>query len=344
MPNLERRSFLQRAGMLAVGGQALLRTRNLQAAVDEATRSTANWPKMTYRTLGRTGFEGSRLVFGCGAALSDGQAVHLLEPAFEAGINVFDVGFSGYYDDAEKNLAPFLKKHRDDIFLISKGQPGLDLDPDDKVTPDIAREAASNWSRLLDQSLKELQQDHVDAYYIMAANNTGIVGSEEMYNAFTKAKRAGKVSHFGVSTHENAENVLLTAAETGWYSLAQIAITPAGWYDWKNRSILADTKPMTSLRPVLDAAREAGIGLIGMKAGRHLAGRRWLGWGNPDAYDEYYDKNVRASKLNHFQRSYAYVLANGLDAVNADMQEWQHLHENFVAATEGQKYFGGSIA
>lgn len=337
--SIQRRSFLQSAAMLAVGGQALLRTRNVRAAMDEATRSVDGWPEMSYRRLGRTEFNGSRLVFGCGAALSRGQAVDLLEPAFDAGINVFDVGFRDYYDDAEKNLAPFLGRHRDEIFLISKAQPGLDLDPDDKVTGQIAGKAAANWLASLDQSLAELQVDHVDAYYIMAANNTGIVKSEEMYNAFLKAKQAGKVSHFGISTHENAEDVLLSAAQTGWYSLAQIAITPAGWYDWKSKSILADTKDMVSLRPVLDAAREAGIGLIGMKAGRHLAGRRWLGWENPDVYDDYYDKQFMASGLNHFQRSYAYVLGHGLDAVNADMQAWRHLRENFASATDGQKYF-----
>ena len=96
---------------------------------------------------------------------------------------------------------------------------------------------------------------------------------------------------------------------------------------------------MQELQPVLAAARKAGIGLIGMKAGRHLAGRKWFGWGSPNAYDGYYDENVMSASLTAFQRSYAYVLANGLDAVNADMQIWQHMRENFAAATSAQTYF-----
>jgi len=206
-------------------------------------------------------------------------------------------------------------------------------------TPAMAKQAAKNWLGFLDESLRELGQDHVDAYYQMATNNVGLVRSEEMYAAFNKAKAAGKVSWFGISTHENAENVALAAAGTGWYDLMQIAITPGGWYDWKNHDILEGTKPMTGLRPVLDAARNAGIGLIGMKAGRHIAGRRFLGWGSPDAYDEYYHDALMKSGLSPFQRSYAYVLAHGLDAVNADMQVWQHFRENFIAATKGQTYF-----
>ena len=63
---IKRRSLLKSVSMAAVGGQALLRTGNLQAAVDEATRSVESWPQMEYRELGKTGFQGSRLVFGCG--------------------------------------------------------------------------------------------------------------------------------------------------------------------------------------------------------------------------------------------------------------------------------------
>ncbi len=339
MPEVKRRSLLQTMSMLAVGSQALVRTGNVQAAKDEATRNVSNWPKMEYRTLGRTGFEGSRLVFGCGAALSGGQANDLLEPALDAGINVFDVGFRDYYKDAEMNLAPFLKKHRDEIFLISKAYAPVDIEWNEEITPSQAKAAAAGWLKFLDGSLKEMQVDHVDAYYMMAGNNVSVVGSDEMYEAFLKAKEAGKVSYWGISTHQNAENVLLTMAKSGRYDLAQIAITPSGWYDWIDKGILDDGKTMMDLQDVLEAARNAGIGLIGMKAGRYLAGRRFLGWGNPDAFDEHYDEKVLTSKLTSFQRSYAYVLAHGLDAVNADMQVWQHLHENHVAATSAQKYF-----
>ncbi len=332
-PTIKRRSLLQSLSMFAVGTNALVRTGSVKAARDEATHSVADWPAMTYRPLGRTGFEGSRLVFGCGAALSRGRANDLLEPAFESGINVFDVGYRNYYDDAEENLAPFLKKHRDDIFLISKANHEVDLDWDEEVSTAKAKQAARQWSAFLDQSLQELGVEHIDAYYQMAANNVSMIRNDEMYEAFSRARAAGKVSHWGVSTHENAENVLLAMAESGRYSLAQIAVTPAGWYDWKGKGILDDGKAMTDLQDVLAAARQAGIGLIGMKAGRYLAGRRFLGWGNPDAFDEYYSDDLIKARITSFQRSYAYVLAHGLDAVNADMQTWQHFRENHQAST-----------
>lgn len=337
-----RRSFLQALAILGIGGRTLLRSRDARAAVHAARTaagSAAGWPEIERRKLGRTNFEGSRLVFGCGAALARGRKDDLLEAAFDAGINVFDSGTRRYYNDAEVNLAPFLRKHRDQVFLISKAMTYLEVEPDDEITTAQGREAAATWTGLLEQSLRELGVDHVDAYYVMASNNPSIVKSEEIRAAFEKAKQAGKVQHLGLSTHQNAQRVLEAAMQTGWYDLAQIAITPAGWYDFTDRNILPGSDPMVGLRPFLDRVRASGIGLVGMKAGRYLAGRKFLGWGKPDAFDSHYDEKLMASGLSPFQRSYAYVLGHGLDAVNADMGVFAHLEENVAAAAAAPTLF-----
>ena len=336
-----RRRFLIGAAAVAAGARTLLRSGDARAATErarEVARADVSWPQMAYRPLGRTGWKASRLIFGCGAALSRKRRDGLLEAALDAGINVFDVGYRGYYDDAEENLAPFLKKHREKIFLISKAAP-MRTEPGQKLSAAERRDAARAWSGLLDESLRELGVEHVDAYYLMASNNVELVGSDEIRAAFEAAKQAGKVSHLGLSTHQNAEQVLDTAAATGAYSLAMIAITPAGWYSWADKGILEGTKPMTQLQPVLARARAAGIGLVGMKAGRYLAGRKFIGWGKPDAFDEYYSEALLSSGLGPFQRSYAYVLAHGLDVVNADMQSLAHLQENVAAAVASAAAF-----
>lgn len=340
-----RRSFIELLAFAGVGSQVLLQTRDARAALSaaqEAADAAAGepWPEMTYRTLGRTGFRASRLVFGCGASLSGDPKDRLLNVAFEHGVNVFDVGYRGYYKNAERNLAAFANAHRDDIFLISKG--AVPVAADEQVDTAVAKRAASAWTLLMEESLRELQTDHVDAYYQMAANNPALVRAEEMHRAFEDAKSAGKVSFSGVSTHENAQEVLEAAIETGAYDLAMIAITPAGWYDWNKREILADTPDMAHLAPLLAQAREAGIGLVGMKVGRLLAGRWWAGGGNASAFDGYYDEQVMASSLSPFQRSYAYVLAHGMDVVNADVQDYDILKENFVAAAKAEEYFEGA--
>ena len=342
-PKTNRRSFAQLLTLVGIGGGALLRTRDVRAAVNTAQEAADKmpgaeaWPGMTYRTLGRTGFRASRLVYGCGAALAGRPNDRLLNVALEAGVNVFDVGYSGYYRNAERNLAEFAKQHRDRIFLISKAPAGVDADAE--VTADVAKKAARAWAMFLDKSLSELDTDHVDAYYQMAANNPAVVRSEEMYRAFETAKAAGKVRYLGLSTHENAQAVLEAAIDTGWFDLAMIAITPAGWYDWNNRAILDETPDMVHLEGVLARARKAGIGLVGMKVGRLLAGRRWGGGANGKAFDGHYDERLLKADLSDFQRSYAYVLAHGLDVVNADIQDYAILKENFIAAATSERYF-----
>jgi hypothetical protein len=337
-----RRRFVQYGTMLGVSAQTLLKSGDVKASIFEGKEAAGlggEWPQMQYRKLGRTGHNSSRLVFGCGATLSGEPHDDLLDAAFDAGVNTFDVGFEDYYSDAERNMASFLKRKRDDVFVISKAYVPVDIEWDEEITADQAKQAAKGWSGFLDRSLKGMGIEHVDAYYYMASNNVSVIGNEEIHRAFEDAKAAGKVSHLGLSSHQNAANVLKTAIDTGWFDLAMIAITPGGWYDWEDKTVLEGTPPMKDIRPLLDEARASGMGMVGMKAGRFLAGRAWLGWGNPKAFDEHYDQKLLAAKLSEFQRSYAFVLENGLDVVNADMQSLMHLKENFTAAATSADYF-----
>jgi aryl-alcohol dehydrogenase-like predicted oxidoreductase len=295
---------------------------------------------MTYRKLGRTNFMSSRLVFGGGAALAGGKAVRLLDRAFEAGINHYDLGSDSIYKGSESSFAPFLKANRDNIWVVSKAPlSSVRIKQEDPVTLEQAKAAANSWTKLLNQSLKDLQTEYVDAYYLMAVNNPAFISSEEIYKAFLDAKTAGKVGYFGLSTHKNAKKVLEAAIKTGWYDLAMIGITPAGWYDWTTKEIEKDTLSLIALQPLLKQARDAGIGLIGMKAVRLMAPMQAAGKGDVSAFDKFYDKKLLESPLTPFQRAYAYVLENGLDVVNADMQNFTHLEENIVAAATSHAYF-----
>jgi len=338
---IDRREFIKIIATAAVSGPALLTATTSEAKESTRTKETIRRnerPTMTYRKLGRTGFGSSRLVFGCGAALKGGGAVRLLQRAFEAGINHFDVGSDIYYKGSERNLASFLKEHRDQVWVVSKAPAWVQTKSGESITLAQAKSAAKYWTGLMDASLKDLQTDYVDAYYLMAADNPSLVRSEEVYNAYLKAKAAGKVGYFGLSTHKNAQEVLQAAIETGWYDLAMIGITPAGWYDWSTKSLAQDTSTLVELQGLLQRAREAGIGLIGMKAVRYLAPFWSLGKGDPAAFDHIYGERFKSSSFNPFQRAYAYVLQHGLDVVNADMQNFKHLEENIIAAATAHRY------
>jgi aryl-alcohol dehydrogenase-like predicted oxidoreductase len=173
------------------------------------------------------------LVFGGGAALVGGRNSRLLDRAFEAGINHFDVGSDIYYKGSESSLAPFIKENSKNIWIASKAPlSSVRIKAEDPVNVEQAKEAAKFWTKLLNASLKDLQTEYVDAYYLMAVENPVLIASEEIYNAFLQAKSAGKVGFFGLSTHKNAKQILEAAIKTNWYDLIMVGITPAGFFDF----------------------------------------------------------------------------------------------------------------
>ncbi|MBW1984423.1 MAG: aldo/keto reductase, partial [Deltaproteobacteria bacterium] len=334
--SLNRRDFIKIMAAVTAGSPTLLSAAYADKIGTEKTDEPLAMPS---RKLGRTNFTSSRLVFGCGAALMGGRSDRLLERAFEAGINHYDIGSDIYYKGSEKNLAPFLKKHRDKVFVVSKA-PALPFGySSQSMNTEQAKHAAEYWTGLMENSLEDLQTEYVDAYYLMGVEDPALIQVEELYNAFQKAKAAGKVRYFGFSAHKNTDKVLEEAIKTGWYDLAMIGITPTGWYNWDKKSMEPGTPKLLQLQNLLKKAKDAGIGLIGMKTVRFLASLWVGGKGNPKAFDRIYDKKFMASGLNPFQRAYAYVLHNGLDVVNADMQNFKHLEENIIAVTTAKKYF-----
>ena len=339
--SIDRRDFMKTSAM-AVAGSSWLAASSAGAqdakAGDGLDHRNERLGKMAYRKLGRTNFMSSRLVFGCGSALAGGRGVRLLEQSFEQGVNLYDVGTDKYYKGSEGYLAPFINEHRGDVFVVSKAmiREGLRFRAgEEAIDVKNAKAHAAYWSKLLDESLAALKTDYVDAYSIMGVDDPAVVKSEEMGNAFLKAKEAGKVGHFGISTHRRAQECLEAAIETGWYDLAMIGLTPAGWYDWITMNLVEGSPGLKELGPLLDRARAAGIGLIGMKVCRHIGMRR-----NEIAiYDRYYGEKLLSAPLSPFQRAYAYALENGIDVVNADMQNFKILEENVHAARTSDSYF-----
>jgi aryl-alcohol dehydrogenase-like predicted oxidoreductase len=268
-----------------------------------------------------------------------GKAVRLLDAAFDAGVNFYDIGSNAYYRGSERAFAPFLAAHRGDIWVTSKAplRPINGYEPGKQLTVEQGKFLADYWSGLLDASLADLGTDYVDAYYLMGVGEPAIVRCEALHEAFLKAKKAGKVGHWGVSTHKNAPQVLEAVIETDWYDLAMIAITPAGWYDWDSKCLLPGTPAMLELQPTLKRARDAGIGLVGMKAARYLSSRG--GAGTENAFDGHYSDTFMQSGLSPWQRSYAFVLAHGVDVVNSDMQNFAHFKENLAAVQRSSELF-----
>ena len=183
-PNSSRREFLHAGLALPVAGLAAgavvgkATTKSASSASSSALTST---PKLSYRTLGRTGLKVTSVGFGC-MITSDASVI---ERAADIGISYFDTARSYQHGNNERMVGAALKKKRKDLVLSSKS----DGRSKDGLLSD------------LDTSLRELGTDFLDIWYLHGRDRTSDV-SDEMLEAQQAAKQQGKIRFTGVSTHK----------------------------------------------------------------------------------------------------------------------------------------------
>ncbi len=113
----------------------------------------------------------------------DRDSADAMRAAFDAGITHFDTARIYANGKSERVLNPFLAKHRDAIFLATKGNCW---------SGDPAELRAE-----LEASLNELGVDHVDLYYLHWPNSK--VDMKPLFAELEKARSEGKIRKIGVS-------------------------------------------------------------------------------------------------------------------------------------------------
>lgn len=188
---MERRDFLKNTVIAASGLFALKNT--------HATAWTAAGNSMPYGPLGRTGVPVSKL--GIGAAqlgrdnVTGAQVVEIIAKAIDHGINYIDTAPNYPGDnpgESERRLGPALKGKRDQVFLVTKTESAT----------------YAGTMELLEQSLRNLQTDHVDLVHL---HNLGMASrwpdldrafsSDGAMGALRDARDQGKVRFIGASGH-----------------------------------------------------------------------------------------------------------------------------------------------
>ncbi len=154
---------------------------------------------METRSLGGEGLQVSSLGLGCmgmsefyGAA-DEGESLRTLERALELGINFWDTADAyGPYTN-EELLGRFLRGRRDTVVLATKFGIVRSADKTARsysATPEYVRAAC-------DASLKRLQTDHIDLYYMHRLDPSTPI--EDTVGAMAELVRAGKVRYLGLS-------------------------------------------------------------------------------------------------------------------------------------------------
>ncbi|MHB8104534.1 MAG: aldo/keto reductase, partial [Dehalococcoidales bacterium] len=121
--------------------------------------------------------------------LTEAEAVKVVQKCLDLGINYIDT--ANGYSTSEERIGKAVKGRRHDVFVATKTFPG---------TPDIIE-------KNLELSLQRLDTDYIDLYQFHGINDKATLGKivdpeNGLYKVFEKAKKAGKIRHIGITSHQ----------------------------------------------------------------------------------------------------------------------------------------------
>ncbi|WP_010585606.1 aldo/keto reductase [Schlesneria paludicola] len=151
------------------------------------------------REIGRTGIQVTPLAMGCwpiagitSINVTEQDSLATLQAAADCGLNFFDTAYCyGYHGESESMIAKVLGPRRDQLVIATKG--GIHYEG--SVQAKDARPAT--LFRECDESLRRLQTDRIDLYYLHAPDPKTPLA--ESAGAFRKLLESGKIRSVGVS-------------------------------------------------------------------------------------------------------------------------------------------------
>ncbi|CAL9443068.1 aldo/keto reductase [Streptomyces sp. enrichment culture] len=191
-------------------------------------------PRVGVQGLGCMGMS-----FAYGPADADASRA-TLERALELGVTLYDTADAYGAGENERFLAPFFKAHREDVVVATKFALSI---PPDEPTRRIIRNDAPYIREAVEASLRRLDLDVIDLYYMHRRDVN--VPIEETVGAMAELVRSGKVRHLGLSEVTARE---LRAA----HAVHPIAAVQSEWSLF-SRDIEAGVVP---------AAAELGVALV----------------------------------------------------------------------------------
>ena len=151
---------------------------------------------MDYRALPNTGLKVSRVSFGTmtfGSQTDEDAARRMIDLCFDAGINFIDTANIYNQGLSETIVGKLLNGRRDQVILATKVRGKMGDGPDESG---LSRAAIH---KAIDSSLKRLQTDYVDLYYLHQPDYD--VPIEETLAAMDELVKAGKVRYPAVSNY-----------------------------------------------------------------------------------------------------------------------------------------------
>jgi len=243
---MKRDARMTRRGFLRTGTAALA-----AAALPAPALGTDGTPprkrELVRRTLGRTGLQLPVV------SLGSTYAVNLVRTALDQGI-VYVHTSGDYSEGSHERLVGKAVRGRDrDSFVVATsadlpyrfGRGGQSLDVGTDIDPKRIVES-------LEGSLRRLQLDYVDIFYLASVGHRRSVLYEPYLEAFERLKTDGKMRFAGISTHANEPAVIQTATKSGFWDVVLTAFN----FRQTHRE---------QVRAAIHEAAKAGLGVVAMK-------------------------------------------------------------------------------
>jgi aryl-alcohol dehydrogenase-like predicted oxidoreductase len=242
----DRRAFMKTGGVATAALLAQGAVPRTAQASPELPRNPATAGAMPTRNLGRTGYRVGIFSLGGQSALergtNDAVAVPMVERALDLGVNYIDTSsiYGGPERWSERYIGQVMKRRRSEAFLASK-------------TKERTRDGSM---RMLEQSLKLLNTDHLDLWQLHDIGTLGDV--DEVFakggamEALLEAREQKMVCFLGLTGHHRPES-LMGAIHRFPFDTILLALNAADRHHYSF---------MTELLPL---AVEKQMGIVGMK-------------------------------------------------------------------------------
>lgn len=266
---INRRKFLgsgiAAAASISVGKSLAAESNSEPVWLNKTTENPFN--KRTYNAMpthsfGKTGFKVGILSLGGQATLemkgTEEESEKIINRAIDLGINYIDTAASYGGGQSQLNIGRVMKTRRNEVWLSSK-------------THDRTYDGSM---RLLEESLKNLQTDHLDTWQLHNIQTQShidqIFAKNGAIKAMEKAKSEGMIRFIGITGHFEPI-VLLEAIKNYPFDQILMAVNAA------------DIHYLSFINYLLPEAQRKGIAIVGMKVATR--GRMISTW-NPPPIDE----------------------------------------------------------
>lgn len=265
MEKMNRRKFLG-AGLAAAASVSLGSSLPYQTPGEPVSVKTSHdnpFNKRTYnamptRSLGKTGFKVGILSLGGQATLelpgTEEESERIIHRALDLGVNYIDTAAAYGRGISQVNIGRVMRTRRSEVWLSSK-------------THDRTYDGSM---RLLEESLKSLQTDHLDTWQLHNVQHQAqldqIFAADGAIKAMERAKEEGMVRTIGITGHYEPL-VLLDAIKRYPFDLILLAVNAA------------DVHYLSFKNYLLPEVQRQGLAIIGMKV--TTRGRMLSSWTPP---------------------------------------------------------------